>query len=153
MVIETDFSVQLRAYELMYTSFCMANIYEENRSVCKYLHANARGHEAIQLATAMQLLPHDCASPYYRDDAMLLGMGFSPYDLMLQLLAKADDPFSGGRSYYCHPSSNDPRYPLIPHQSSATGMQVRPTTGMAQGIQYKDQKGLWPSNAPNSAVV
>lgn len=153
MVIETDFSVQLRAYELMYTSFCMANIYEENRPICKYVHANARGHEAIQLATAMQLLPHDCASPYYRDDAMLLGMGFSPYDLMLQLLAKADDPFSGGRSYYCHPSSNDPRYPLIPHQSSATGMQVIPTTGMAQGIQYKEQQGLLPVDAPKAVVV
>jgi 2-oxoisovalerate dehydrogenase E1 component len=63
-------------------------------------------------------------------------MGWTPYDLMLQLLTKKDDPFSGGRSYYSHPASNAPDKPKIIHQSSATGMQVIPTTGIAQGIQY-----------------
>ena len=47
------------------------------------------GHEAIQLATAFQLKPQDFVFPYYRDDAMLLGMGFTPFELMLQLLAKS----------------------------------------------------------------
>lgn len=148
-----DFITTLHAYELMYTGYCMANIYEANRSICTYVHATARGHEAIQLAAAMQLQTHDWASPYYRDEAMLLGMGFTPYDLMLQLLAKADDPFSGGRTYYTHPSSSDARYPRIIHQSSATGMQVIPTTGIAQGIQYQEQQGLLPANAPRSVVL
>ena len=67
---------------------------------------------------------------------MLLGMGFEPYELMLQLLTKAADPFTGGRSYYSHPNSIDPGKPKIIHQSSATGMQAIPTTGVAQGIQY-----------------
>jgi 2-oxoisovalerate dehydrogenase E1 component len=58
---------------------------------------------------------------------------------MLQLLAKKDDPFSGGRSYYCHPSSKDENRPSIIHQSSATGMQAIPTTGVAQGIQYLEK--------------
>jgi 2-oxoisovalerate dehydrogenase E1 component len=52
------------------------------------------------------------------------------------LLTKADDPFSAGRSYYSHPANKDSDKPTIIHQSSATGMQVIPTTGIAQGIQY-----------------
>jgi 2-oxoisovalerate dehydrogenase E1 component len=65
-----------------------------------------------------------------------------PYDLMLQLFAKRDDPFSGGRTYYSHPSLKDDDKPKIPHQSSATGMQAIPTTGVGMGIQYKEQMGL-----------
>jgi 2-oxoisovalerate dehydrogenase E1 component len=67
---------------------------------------------------------------------MLLGMGLRPYELMLQLLAKADDPFSGGRTYYGHPSLRRPGSPIMPHQSSATGMQAIPATGMAHAIKY-----------------
>ncbi|NRA49911.1 MAG: tungsten formylmethanofuran dehydrogenase, partial [Phaeodactylibacter sp.] len=65
-----------------------------------------------------------------------------PYDLMLQLMAKRDDPFSGGRTYYAHPSLKDEDKPKIPHQSSATGMQAIPSTGVAMGIQYKEEQGL-----------
>lgn len=114
----------------------MAETYEENRQVCKYVHSTSRGHEAIQLATAFNLLPCDWVSPYYRDESLLLGLGYSPYELMLQLLAKKDDPFTGGRAYYAHPSSTSPDKPRIIQQSSATGMQVIPTTGIAQGIQF-----------------
>ncbi|ASZ11171.1 tungsten formylmethanofuran dehydrogenase [Chitinophaga pendula] len=124
------------AYRLMYQAKEMAAIYEANRPICKYVHSTSRGHEAIQIATGMQMLPCDFVSPYYRDDSMMMAMGFSPQELMLQLLAKGADPFSGGRSYYCHPSSRRPDRPTIPHQSSATGMQVIPATGMAQGIKY-----------------
>ncbi|MEP6683513.1 MAG: thiamine pyrophosphate-dependent enzyme, partial [Parafilimonas sp.] len=112
------------------------DIYEANRQVCKYVHSTSKGHEAIQIATGIQLLPCDFVSPYYRDESLLLSLGYTPYQLMLQLLAKADDPFSGGRSYYSHPSSKDEDKPRIIHQSSATGMQAIPTTGLAQGIQY-----------------
>lgn len=119
----------------------MAECYEENFKIAsKYVHATSRGHEAIQLAAGMSLTPHDYAYPYYRDDAMLLGMGLTPYDLMLQLLARKDDPFSGGRTYYSHPSLRDEDKPKIPHQSSATGMQAIPATGAAMGLQYKDKK-------------
>ncbi|MDQ3683471.1 MAG: thiamine pyrophosphate-dependent enzyme, partial [Bacteroidota bacterium] len=114
----------------------MAETYEANRSITKYVHSTSRGHEAIQLATAFQLKPYDWVSPYYRDESMLLGMGWTPYELMLQLLTKADDPFTGGRSYYSHPNSRAADKPKIIHQSSATGMQVIPTTGIAQGLQY-----------------
>lgn len=120
----------------MYSAKIMAETYEVNRQVTKYVHSTSRGHEAIQLATAFNLKPQDWVSPYYRDESMLLGLGWTPYELMLQLLTKKDDPFSGGRSYYAHPNSVSENKPKIIHQSSATGMQAIPTTGIAQGIQY-----------------
>jgi 2-oxoisovalerate dehydrogenase E1 component len=139
----------LKAFKLMATAKAMSNLYDDNRSVCKYVHSTSRGHEAIQIATGLQLQQQDWVSPYYRDDSIMLSAGFTPYELMLQLLAKKDDPFSGGRSYYCHPSNKDGVRPSIIHQSSATGMQAIPTTGIAQAIQHKEkylphtlQKGL-----------
>lgn len=128
--------ILLKAYHHMMQAKAMADIYEENRTICQYVHSTSRGHEAIQLATAYHLKNEDYVSPYYRDESLLLGIGFKPYELMLQLLAKANDPFSGGRSYYSHPSSRDENFPKIIHQSSATGMQTIPTTGVAQGIKY-----------------
>ncbi|SFW55971.1 alpha-ketoacid dehydrogenase subunit alpha/beta [Chitinophaga sancti] len=129
----------LKAFRLMCQANHMAATYEANRSICKYVHSTSRGHEAIQIAAGLLLQPWDYASPYYRDDSMLLAMGFTPLELMFQLLAKGEDPFSGGRSYYSHPGSRVPNKPLIPHQSSATGMQVIPATGMAQGIKYLEK--------------
>lgn len=146
-VVKTKLSLPkptlLEAFRLMATAKSMSTLYEENfKLVSKYVHATSRGHEAIQLALGMQLLPQDYAFPYYRDDAMLLGIGMRPYELMLQLLAKRDDPFSGGRTYYAHPSLRDPDKPKIPHQSSATGMQAIPATGVALGFWYKESRAL-----------
>src|SRR5688572_5554984 len=148
--------ILLKAYRLMHSAKIMAETYEANRTITKYVHSTSRGHEAIQLATAFQLGPQDWVSPYYRDESMLLGMGFTPYELMLQLLTKGDDPFTGGRSYYSHPNSIEPDKPKIIHQSSATGMQVIPTTGVAQGIQYWEKIDNRESsivNAEKSVVV
>lgn len=117
----------------------MAATYEQHRNICKYVHSTSRGHEAVQLAIAYLLEPADYVSPYYRDESLLLGLGFSPYELMLQLLAKASDPFTGGRAYYSHPGYRGDEKPTIIQQSSATGMQVIPTTGIAQGIQYLEK--------------
>jgi 2-oxoisovalerate dehydrogenase E1 component len=139
--------IQLNAYRLMCCAKYMADTYEANRSVCKYVHSTSRGHEAIQLATAFQLTPHDYVSPYYRDESLMLGLGFEPEQLMLQLLAKKTDPFTGGREYYNHPNYRGQDAPTIIHQSSATGMQAIPTTGIAQGIQYREKinQRNWPS--------
>ena len=132
-----------KAYKLMATAKSMAELYErEKDTTSKYVHATSRGHEAAQLALALQLEPKDYVAPYYRDDSILLGIGITPKDLMLQLLAKIDDPFSGGRTYYSHPSLKDDDKPKIPHQSSATGMQAIPTAGVAMGIQYRENQGL-----------
>ena len=132
-----------KAFKLMATAKSMAELYErEKETTSKYVHATSRGHEAAQLALALHLKPKDFVAPYYRDDSILLGIGMTPKELMLQLLAKKDDPFSGGRTYYSHPSLKDDDKPKIPHQSSATGMQAIPTAGVAMGIQYREIHNL-----------
>lgn len=142
------------AYNLMFTAKSLSEKYEDNfKVVSKYVHATSRGHEAIQIALGMQLKPQDWVSPYYRDDAMLLSIGMRPYDLMLQLMAKKADPFSGGRTYYSHPSLKDEDKPKIPHQSSATGMQAIPTTGVAMGIQYLEKEKMAPKHKGGAPVV
>lgn len=132
-----------QAFRIMCTAKTMAEKFEANKEVtAKYVHATSRGHEAIQIALAMQLKPQDWVSPYYRDDSILLGIGLTPFELMLQVFAKKNDPFSGGRTYYSHPSLNRDDFPKIIHQSSATGMQAIPTTGIAMGVQFKEKQGL-----------
>ena len=143
----------LEAFKNLVTAKAMTQVYEDNfKVVSKYVHATSRGHEVIQTALGMQLLPQDYLFPYYRDDAILLSIGMTPYELMLQVLAKKDDPFSGGRTYYCHPSLRDDDKPKIPHQSSATGMQAIPATGVAMGFWYKEAEKL-SSYKPKEAPV
>lgn len=151
----TDTPVLLKAYRLMCLAKAMAETYEANRATCRYVHSTSRGHEAIQLATAFQLQPQDYVSPYYRDESLLLGLGFTPYELMLQLLAKKDDIFTGGREYYAHPNYRGEDKPGIIHQSSATGMQAIPTTGIAHGIQYleKIESALLKKGANNELPI
>ena len=148
---EVDFDVQLKAYKLMCLSKAMAEHYDANKEIAaKYVHSTSRGHEAIQIAAGLLLTEHDYASLYYRDESILLALGLEPYELMLQLMAKKDDPFSGGRSYYGHPSIKRPGFPIIPHQSSATGMQAIPATGMAHAIHYFETQEL---ESPNQPIV
>ncbi|AVI50186.1 tungsten formylmethanofuran dehydrogenase [Pukyongia salina] len=135
--------ILVKGFKNLCTAKALTYLYEENfKTVSKYVHATSRGHEVIQTAVGLQLKPQDYAFPYYRDDAMLLSIGMRPYDLMLQVLAKRDDPFSGGRTYYSHPSLREDDKPKIPHQSSATGMQAIPATGVAMGFWYKEAEGI-----------
>lgn len=133
----------LLAYQKMCWVHFMALTYENHRDICKIVHSTSRGHEAIQLALAWHLKPIDYVYPYYRDESVLLGIGMTPYQMILQLLAKKEDPFSGGRMYYAHPSLRDEDKPKIPYQSSATGMQAIPSTGAAHGIKYKEKQQLF----------
>lgn len=127
----------------MRTARSMSDLYEEHAKLTsKYVHACSNGHEAIQVAAGSLLRKQDWLSCYYRDDSMLLAMGLKPEELMLQLFAKRNDPFSGGRTYYSHPSLNREDLAKIPHQSSATGMQAIPAAGVAMGIQHREKLGL-----------
>ena len=82
------------AFEVMCLAKYMTEIYETNKELTsKYVHATSRGHEAVQIAMGMHLEPQDWVAPYYRDDALLLSIGMTPYELMLQLLAKKMPPF------------------------------------------------------------
>ena len=149
-----DKKLLAKAFRLMATAKAMTEVYEENfKFASKYVHATSRGHEALQIALGLQLKPQDWLSAYYRDDSMLLAIGMKPFDLMLQLMAKRDDPFSGGRSYYSHPSLKDGDKPKIPHQSSATGMQAIPATGLAMGVQYREKLGIDEEHEKGKPVV
>ncbi len=138
-----------KAYRLISLSRFMSKLFEkEKNTTSKYVHATSKGHEVIQIAIGLQLCNYDYLYPYYRDDSILLSIGLQPYDLILQLLAKSKDPFSGGKTYYSHPSLNDKNLPKIPHQSSATGMQAIPATGAAMGLLYKEKVGLSSNHKP-----
>ena len=139
----------VKAYRLMATARAMAIKYDDEKEfTSKYVHSTSRGHEAVQLAAGFLLNPWDYASLYYRDESILLALGFSPEELMMQLMAKANDPFTGGRSYYGHPCVKKQEFPTIPHQSSATGMQAIPATGMAHAIHYLESQGLGDEHLP-----
>ncbi|MGO2294798.1 MAG: alpha-ketoacid dehydrogenase subunit alpha/beta [Psychroflexus halocasei] len=142
--MKIDKKILKKAFSNLCTAKALTDLYEDNfKLVSKYVHATSRGHEVIQTAVGMQLLPQDYVFPYYRDDSILLSIGMQPKDLMLQVLAKKDDPFSGGRTYYSHPSIKDADKPKVPHQSSATGMQAIPATGVALGMHYREGGDLF----------
>lgn len=142
--MKIDKKILKKAFSNLCTAKALTDLYEDNfKTVSKYVHATSRGHEIIQIAVGMQLLPQDYVFPYYRDDSILLSIGMQPKDLMLQVLAKKDDPFSGGRTYYSHPSVKDADKPKVPHQSSATGMQAIPATGVALGMHYREGGDLF----------
>src|SRR5690625_3423841 len=119
-----------KAFRHLVTAKSMTEIYEANfKIVSKYVHATSRGHEVIQIALGMQLLTQDYVFPYYRDDSILLSIGMTPYDLMLQVLAKKDDTFSGGRKYFSPTSMRIDDITTYPHISSATRIHVITTNG------------------------
>ena len=143
-----------KAYRLICTARSLSDIYEVNKEITsKYVHATSKGHEVIQIALGLQLKEYDWVSPYYRDDSILLSIGMSPFELMLQLMCKKDDPFSGGRTYYSHPSLKRDDLPKIIHQSSATGMQAIPTTGIALGLRYKSKNNLNDNDLKKNPLV
>jgi len=138
-----DVSLLKEAYKLMSTAKRMADKFDEEKEFCStYVHSTSRGHEAIQLAAGMQLRSTDYAALYYRDESVLLGLGMQPHELMMQMMAKKNDPFTGGRSYYGHPALKREGFPIIPHQSSATGMQAIPATGMAHALSYLESQNM-----------
>src|SRR6266567_2651142 len=82
------------------------------------------GHEAAQIGVSWPLQPkHDWLAPYYRDVVLCMRMGMTPLDLMLSVLAKADDPASGGKQTPGHFS--DSRYNITSGGSPVATQMVR----------------------------
>ena len=98
------------------------------------------GHEGCQVGTAWALEPgRDIWFPYYRDVAVVLVAGMTPYEIFLGLFAKADDPSSGGRQMPNHWGSR--RLGIISH-SSPISSQIPQASGVAYAIRYRGEDAV-----------
>jgi len=98
------------------------------------------GHEGCQVGTAWALeRGRDVWLPYYRDVAVVLVAGFTPYDIFLGLFAKADDPSSGGRQMPSHWGSR--RLGIISH-SSPISSQMPHASGIAYAIKTRGEDAV-----------
>ncbi len=105
-----------------------------------FFHIGCSGHEAAQMAAAVNMNPgKDWAYPYYRDAALCLGLGMTGREQLLSFLARKDDPNSGGRQMPQHYGHKDLR---IVSQSSPTGTQFLQAVGSAMSRKWEETKEI-----------
>lgn len=106
------------------------------------------GAEAVGVAAGKVLRKTDPICPYYRDRALVIARGVTPFEMLLEAVFSAKDPASGGRQMPSHFGNR--KLGVIP-QTSPTGSQCLPAQGLAEAI-AKTGKLLKSSEYPPDSV-